>query len=895
MYKLIVTYLLAAVLPLIVLSQEKERVLSKPEITVLDTADFSPVFKDSLNNYYFAADSISSDTISGSQPDSLVQEKPPVIEAPIDYNAEDSIIGSFDGQKVYLYNNAKVTYQQIELTAYYIELDLETKEVYAEGIQDSTGTLVQKPIFKDGNDEFESKTLRYNFETEKGIITDVVTEQGEGFVHSHRTKKISRDAFVLKDGKYTTCDAEHPHFYLHLTKAKVISNNKIITGPAYMVLEDFPIYFPRLPFGYFPNTPTYSSGILIPTYGEENNRGFFLRDGGYYWAASEYFDFAVRGDIYSKGSWGAKLHTNYRKRYKYNGGFDFRYNVNVYGEKGDEDYTPSPQFAITWSHSQDAKANPNQTFSASVNFSTSGFDKQNSISAENYLRSQKSSSISFSKKFENTPYNLSVNMRHSQNSVDSSLTLSLPEMTFSMAKIYPLRKKVRSGALKWYEKFGINYTGNLRNSITAHESEILKKSFTRDWKNGIRHNIPISLPSFNLLNHINFSPGFSYNEKWYFKKYDYTYVEGAEFDNPSSVPQSVRIDTLTGLNRVYDYSYSVSASTNIYGMFLPRNPQSKIRGIRHKMTPSVSFSYRPDFGAEKFGYWQEVQVDETGKSTYLDVNNGGIYGGSPGRGASGAVSFSLNNNLEAKVLDTAKDTTKTDEEQKFKKVKIIDNLSMSTSYNLIADSLNLSPINLRARTTVAGVSINMGGVLDPYMVNEDGVKIHKYVWNEKSGLGKLGRLTRANLSFGMNFRSKKGEKEAERNKDLIDNEKVLPGDYSQYSDFNIPWDFGFDYSFNYSGPRKPSEKGKITQTIGVRGNLNLTDKWRISANTNYDIMAGEFSFTTFNVNRDLHCWSMAFNFVPFGYMKSYSFTINAKSSMLKDLKIQKRQSHYDNF
>jgi hypothetical protein len=893
LYKLVITYLFA-VIPLIVLSQETETRPRIPDLTVPDTADVIRPRQDTIPGFITETDTLYGGTIL--RPDSVKndREKPPVIEAPIDYHAEDSIIGSFDGQKVFLYNNAKVTYQQIELTAYFIELDLETREVYAEGIKDSTGTLVQKPIFKDGREEFESRTLRYNFETEKGIITDVVTEQGEGYVHSERTKKISKDAFVLKDGKYTTCNADHPHFYLHLTKAKVISNNKIITGPAYMVLEDFPIYFPILPFGYFPNTPTYSSGILIPTYGEENNRGFFLRDGGYYWAASEYFDFAVRGDIYSKGSWAGKLHTNYRKRYKYSGGLDFRYNVNVYGERGLDTYTRSPQFAITWNHSQDSKANPNQTFSASVNFSTSGYDKQNAISAENYLRSQKSSSISFSKKFENTPYNLSVNLRHSQNSTDSSLTLSLPEMTFSMAKIYPLRAKVRSGALKWYEKFGINYTGNLRNSITAHESEVLQKSFVRDWKNGIRHNIPISLPSFNLFNHINFSPGFSYNEKWYFKKFNYAYVENGDFSNPAGIPRTVRIDTLSGLNRVYDYSYSVSASTNIYGMFLPLNPESRVRGIRHKMTPSFSFSYRPDFGEDRYGYWQEIRVDTAGTIRYFDVNEGGIYGGSPGRGASGAISLSVNNNLEAKVLDTS-DTTRTDAAQKFKKVKIIDNLSFGTSYNLIADSLNLAPVNLRARTTVAGVSINMGGVLDPYMTDENGVKIHKYVWNERSGLGKLGRLTRANLSFGMSFRSKQGERQAEQNREMIEEQNILPGDYEHYTDFNIPWDFGFDYSFNYAGPRRPSEKGRITQTIGFRGNLNLTDKWRISANTNYDIMAGEFSFTTFNVNRDLHCWSMAFNFVPFGYMKSYSFTINAKSSMLRDLKIQKRQSHYDNF
>ncbi len=889
MYRLVVTYVFA-LFHLIVFSQELKPGL-RETIIPPDTIVSQPANLDSLPVMPQFTDTLGMDTTNLLQNER--RQAATVIEAPIDYTAQDSIVGSFDGQKVFLYNNAKVTYQQIELTAYFIELDLETKEVYAEGIEDSTGVLVQKPIFKDGREEFESQTLRYNFETEKGIITEVVTEQGEGFVHSRRTKKISAEAFVLKDGKYTTCNADHPHYYLHLTKAKVISNNKIITGPAYMVLEDFPIYFPILPFGYFPNTPTYSSGIIVPSYGEENNRGFFLRDGGYYWAANDYFDLSLMGDIYSKGSWATKLGTNYRARYRFSGRFNFNYNVNVYGTQGLDTYQRSPQFAITWNHQQDPKANPSRTFSASVNFSTSGYDRQNAVTAERYLQNTKSSSISYSKKFENTPYNLSVNLRHSQNSRDSSLTLSLPEMTFSMGKVYPLRRKVRSGPIKWYEKFGVNYTGNLRNTITAKESEILNQSFARDWKNGIRHNIPISLPSFNLFNHINVTPGFNYNEKWYFKKYDYTYIEDGNFNTPG-FPDAVQVDTITGLNRVYDYSYSLSSSTNIYGMFLPRKANSRIQGVRHKMTPSLSFSYRPDFGAERFGYWQPVQIDSAGTIRYYDVNTGGIYGGSPGRGASGAISFSVNNNLEAKVIDRS-DTTTTENAEKFKKVKIIDNLSFGTSYNLIADSLNLAPINIRARTTVAGVSINMGGILDPYMTDETGTKIHKYVWNERSGLGKLGRLTRANLSFGMNFRSKQGQQEAQRNEELIEEENVLPGVYEDYYDFNIPWDFGFDYSFNYAGPPRPGVKGRITQTLGFRGNLNLTQNWRLSMQTNYDIMAREFSFTTFNVSRDLHCWAMAFNFVPFGYMKQYSFTINAKSSLLQDLRIQKRQSHFDNF
>ncbi len=822
--------------------------------------------------------------------DSLLAVPPEVvIEAPIDYEAKDSIIFSLDGQRVYMYGDAMVKYQQIELNAAYVILDLETKEVYAEGVPDSTGVLTGKPIFQDGSEKFESKTLRYNFQTQKGIITDVVTEQGEGFVHSGRAKKISKDAFILQQGKYTTCDADHPHFYLNLSRAKVISNNKIITGPAYMVLEDFPLYFPVIPFGYFPSSPTYSSGILVPSYGEEANRGFFLREGGYYWAANEYFDLSARGDIYSKGSWGAKLHTNYRVRYRFNGGFDFRYSVNVYGERGLDTYTKSPQFQVMWSHSQDAKANPSRTFSANVNFSTSGYDKQNSLSAESYLRTQKSSSVSYAKRWENTPFNMSANLRHSQNSTDTTLTLSLPELTFNMAKIYPLKFKNRIGAAKWYEKFGFSYSSNLRNTITAKEYEVLQKSFATDWKNGIQHNLPISLPNFNLLKFINVSPSFSYNEKWYFKSIEKSYFADQTFMDERGRFSNVKIDTITGLKRNYQYAYSLSATTNIYGMYMPVNSNSRIKGIRHKMTPQLSFSYNPDFGDPKYGFWKEVQVDSTGRMEQYSIFEGGIYGAT-GRGAAGMVSFSLSNNVEMKVADL-KDTTATSQ---FKKVKIIDNLSINTSYNLIADSFNLSPISIRGRTTIQGVGINFGSMLDPYITNNRGQRINQYAWNNSKGLAKLGRLVNSNLSFGMQFDSKKGQKESDAAREAIEEENVLPGDFTNYVDFNIPWNFGFDYSLSYNRPN-PNEKARITQTLNLRGSLTLTEKWRINMNTNYDISAKAFSFTNFSISRDLHCWDMSLNFVPFGYMKSYSFTLNARTSMLKDLKVSKQRSFYDNF
>ena len=820
----------------------------------------------------------------------------PVLEATITYSATDSIIPDFENQKVYMYKGGVVNYQTIELKADYIVLDLANKEVYAEGLPDSTGTKVGTPVFKDGNEEFESKTLRYNFETQKGIITDVKTKEGDGFVHSELTKKISPNEFVLRKGKYTTCDNDPPHFYLRMTKAKVISNKKIITGPAYLVLEDFPIYIAMIPFGYFPNSTTYTSGILIPTYGEEQSRGFYLREGGYYWAANEYFDLAVRGDIYSKGSWATKVHSNYRARYRFNGSFDFSYNLNKDSEQPLPDAKTKKGFSLTWSHSQDAKANPNRTFSANVNFSTASYDKENALTVRSYLQVQKSSSISYSKKFENSPFNLSLNLRHSQNSIDTTISLSLPELTFNMSKINPFKTKTRVGAIKWYEKISFSYSGNLKNSITSKEKDLLSKSLVRDWQNGIQHSIPISLPSFNLLKYINISPSFNYSERWYTNYVNKTYDPNYTSPIPTPTPHVI-VDTVYAFRRNYNYSYSINTSTNIYGMYIMRNPNSRLKSIRHKITPSASFSYTPDFGQKKFRFWDSY-IDGDGKDQYYNHFEKGVFG-SAGRGESGAISFSLNQNLEAKVLQTqANDSTKAkDDKPVYKKVKIIDNLGISASYNMIADSMKLSPsIPISLRTTVKGVSINLGANLNPYMVDKNGKTYDQYVWNHLKGLNKLGRLTNANLSFGMNFESKKNKKEADANKKKIDEDKVLPGAYSEYVDFNIPWSFRFDYSFLYSNSfRSTDKKSKnIQQSLNLGGRLNLTEKWNMDMNTNFDIEAMKFSFTTINVSRTMHCWSMSFGFVPFGDRKSYSFNLSASSAILRDLKVSKQSAWQDN-
>lgn len=826
----------------------------------------------------------------------------PLLESIITYSAVDSIIPDFENQKMYMYKKAVINYQNIELKADYIMLDLVRKEVYAEGLPDSTGTIVGTPVFKEGDEEFESKTMRYNFETQKGIITDVKTTQGDGFVHSDLTKKISKDEFILEKGKYTTCDAEHPHFYLRMTKAKVISNKKIITGPAYMVLEDFPIYFPMIPFGYFPNSTTYTSGILIPTYGEEQGRGFFLREGGYYWAASDHFDLALRGDIYSKGSWAAKMHTNYKVRYKYNGSLDFSYNLNKYSEQPLPDARTTRGFSLAWSHSQDSKANPNRTFSASVNLSTSSFDKENTYmnnatSVQTYLQTQKSSSISYTKKFENSPFNMSLNLRHSQNSRDTTISLSLPELTFNMTKINPFKVKNRIGPVKWYEKISFSYSGNIKNSISnVKEDQIMKKSLIRDWQNGWRHSIPISLPSFNLLKYINLSPSFNYSERWYTNYINKRYDPNNSFASPRN--NHVVTDTVYSFRRNYDYSYSLSTSTNIYGMYTMRNPNSRIKAIRHKITPSASFSYTPDFGQKKFGFWGSY-IDGSGKINYYNHFENGVFG-SAGMGESGAISFNLNNNLEAKVLEVSDSIASKDEKPKYKKVKIID-ISTNTSYNMIADSFKLSPIGISARTTIKGISVNMGANLNPYMVNTAGRVIDEYVWSHKSGLGKLGRLTNANMSFGMNFDSKKEKPETEADKNKKPGEKPVKSDEPEYVDFNMPWSFRFDYSFYYNKTYAYNSITKIAkptttinQSLNFGGRLSLTDKWQMDVNTNFDVQAMKFSFTTVNISRSLHCWTMSFNFVPFGDRKSYSFNLSASSAMLRDLKISKQSSWRDN-
>ena len=863
----------------------------KPKDSGTVTTDNQKLLRRERQNKRSAA---KADTISNPKKeiaaiDSIKPDDAAGFDAEVEYTADGyiTLVQNSSGNKIFMYKNAQVKYKDIELNAAYIELNRDSDLVYAVGKPDSAGVITGKPVFKQGEQKFEADEVRYNFKTKKGIVTGVVTEQEGGFVHSGRTKLINDSTYCLRNGKYTTCDAEHPHFWLEMTKAKVLSNKKIVTGPAYLVIEDLPLYFVFIPFGFFPNSPKYSSGFLMPSYGDEINRGFFLRDLGYYFAANDYFDASLKGDIYSKGSKGIKLHTNYRLRYKFSGAFDLKFYKNVYGDKGLADYKTQNDFAITWSHSLDSKSSPSQTFSASVNFSTSSFDQNNAYTTENYLTNTKQSSISYSKRWDNSPFTLSGSMRHSQNSRDTTISLTLPQLTLNMARIYPFKSKNRSGKEKWYEKIGMSYSMDMQNTIDAKEYNLMNSSLLKDWKNGMKHSIPVST-SFKALKYITVSPSFNYNERWYTQQIRKKYNETTH-----TVAVS---DTLYGFTRDHDYSVSVGASTKIYGDFVPLNPKSRIVGIRHLMTPSISFNLRPDFSNPSYGMYENIEYfDQNGLPVSLryPYHEGSIYG-TAGAGRSGSIGFNLNNTLEMKKLNV-KDTTS---KEAYTKIKLLDQLSISGSYNLAADSLNLSNINIAARTKVAGVDLNFGAILDPYSM-QNGHLINQF---EFSNSGKLARLTSANMSFGLSFKSKEGkekEKEQEKltpeQKNEIEQVKLRQrtGDIPEYADFSVPWDLSFNYSFRYNKP-DPENASSITQTVDFNGNISMTKQWKIGFSSGLDVQKMQFTFTQLNIFRDLHCMQMSLNLIPFGYRQSYSFTIRATSSLLQDLKLTKRQSYQDN-
>lgn len=835
-------------------------------------------------NYTPGLDSLSSDTIRN---DSVKSSRGVLFTDIVDYKADDSIRLDVANKKMFLYKNATIKYQKTELVADYIELDMDENLAFASGIADTAGTIIGKPKFKDGAQEFECLELKYNFKTGKAFVKEIITQEGEGYIQGKLTKRMSDSIYCVKSGWYTTCDQhDHPHFYIRMSKAKLIKDKKVVSGFANLYIEDVPLPL-AIPFGFFPITKKGTSGIIMPTYGEERMRGFNLKDGGYYWYINDYVDLTATGTIYTNGSWGLGLGSNYRMRYKFSRTFSFTTSHNRYSDKGLPDYSVSKDWSLRWTHAQDAKANPYSSFTASVDISSANNNYYNATNINDIARSAKAIEYFLAKEMAKRPFNVTASFTHNQNSRDSSISLSLPNVNLRMSTVYPLRRKERVGQMKWYENIGLSYNAELRNNIQTKESELGEsfKHMARDWQNGFKHNIPLST-SINIVKDLSVSPSFSYTGVAYLssiRKKDW--VSDTLLPNDGYFPDT---DTIYGLHYAHNYTASVSLAYNptIYGMFQFKNPNSKIFAIRHVMRPSASVNYTPKMGVKRSKYYK-TYVGSNGEENEYSIFDGKIYGVPSGSQESGGLTLSLDNNVEMKVRND-KDTTG---EEQFTKIKLLESFRLSTSYDFFRDSMKWSTIQLSARTKVFNnrVNINLTGTLDPYAINAKGQRYNKYA-------GGIGRLTRVSASTGIQFSADKGKKKEEKN-------DRLNGHYDEYMDFEVPWSISIDYTFNLSksyrsndapGATKPLSSNTISQIFRVNGDFSLTPKWKFGVSTGYDVQAKEVTATSFNISRDLHCWEMTFSCIPFGTHQSYNFQINVRSSLLQDLKLTKRDTWYDN-
>ena len=842
---------------------------------------------DSLVLDSLAADTLATDTVKKKEP----------LDAPVIYEAADSIVFTKEGF-AYLYGDAKVNYENIELTSEVITMNLDSSVVHARGEADSLGVMQGTPIFKDGETPYESQTMRYNFKTKKGFINTITTQQGEGYVTSQEAKKSETNEIFITHGRYTTCDNhEHPHFYLKLSMAKVRPKKDVVFGPAQLVVEDVPLPI-AVPFGFFPMSSSYSSGFIMPTYGDESNRGFYLRDGGYYFAISDLMDLKVLGEIYTKGSWGISAASTYSKRYKYSGSFNASYLVTKTGEKNMADYAVSKDFRIQWSHKQDSKANPNSTFSASVNFTTSSYDKSSLSTLYNtssYSNNTKTSSVSYSRTFSEIGLTISGTFNITQNTKDSSLSMTLPDVNISLSRFYPFKKKNSSGN-KWYEKISLQYTGALTNSIDTKDN-LLFKSSLKEWDNGMKHSIPIEA-NFTLFNYINITPSFNYTERWYMKKVMQSYDEATE---------TVVKDTIMGFNRLADYNMSISLNTKIYGMYKPLFMKSKEIQIRHVLTPTVSYTYSPDCGSRYYEAY--TYTDSNGEVQMTEYNpfSGAAYG-SPSQGTSQTIAFSLKNNVEMK-MKSDKDTTG------YKKISIIDDLTGNLSYDIANKKWSNLTMNLRLKLTKS-YTFNMAATFATYAYafDEDGnvVTSDRTEWS----YGRFGRFQgySGSFSYSLNnekfmnlFKKKKkdeGEGEEDDDEDLDGEEKkkedVKKGtggarDTEQasitpdgYLKFQFPWTLNLSYSYSISEDKTKDINiktmrypYKLTHSLNISGNFKIGSRWNMTYSSGYDFTSKEMSMTTVNITRDLHCFNMSCGLV-FGPFTSYNFSIRANSQMLTD-------------
>ncbi len=855
--------------------------------------------------------------------DSLNRAKANGIEAPVVFAAEDSLVYDAVSKNAYLYGNSNVDYEEMNLTSDRVHINLDQSLVDARGTADSTAEKGVRgaPLFKMGKDEYQSDTIAFNFKTKKGFIDNVYTEQEDGYLRSLHSKRDAEGNLYLEKGTYTTCDKEHPDFYIALSRAKVRPGKDVVFGPAYLVVADVPLPL-AIPYGFFPFTKKYSSGFIMPSYGDESSRGFYLRDGGYYFAMSDKWDLKLLGEIYTKGSWGVSAATNYRKRYRYSGSFLFNYQDTKTGDKGMPDFSERQSFKVQWNHRQDPKANPFRSLSASVNFATSSFERNNLTSMYNpqtMTQSTRTSSVSFGTQFSSIGMTISTSANVAQNMRDTTLAMTLPDLNVSISRFYPFKRKKAAGKERWYEKIAMSYTGRMSNSLTAKESDFIHANLIKDWRNGFQHTIPIS-GNFALFDYVNVNPSFNFTDRMYMSKIN------RSWDERNQVEQQ---DTTYGFYNVYNWSLSLGASTKLYGSWIPNRKLfgDKIDRIRHVFTPTVSLSFSPDFHDNHYGYYDSYQkTDAKGNVTLVDYSpfSDGLYG-VPGRGKTGSISFDVSNNLEMKVKSD-KDSTG------FKKISLIDELGASMSYNMAAKERKLSDLSMRIRLKWwKKYTFNMNAVFASYAyeLDEDG---RPYIGNHTEwGYGRWGRFQgmSQNISYTLSpekikkwFSHEKSDDDDMDNDDEgidtdiesnVDDDMIrgqrgakqkgaskAATDDDGYMSFNIPWSLTFGYGitmrentngkFNKKTMRYPY---KFTQTLNVSGNIRLSDGWNISFSSGYDFDNKKMSMTTASLQRDLHCFNMSCSVVLAPYT-SYNFTFRCNASTLTDALKYDKRSGYSN-
>lgn len=869
-----------------------------------------------------AADTTAADTTATDS----VKKREPGIDSPVDYVAKDSMVYEAGSGLAFLYGQAQVNYQDMQLNAAEITMNMDSSLVHAAGVPDTAGTLEGTPVYTQGSETYNSELMSFNFKTKKGFINNVATTQGNGYLQSTDSKRADDGTLYLKDAKYTTCDAKHPHFYLALTRAKVRPGKETIFGPAYLVVEDVPLPL-AIPYGFFPFNKKYSSGFIMPSYGDETSRGFYLRDGGYYFAINDYIDLKVLGEIYTKGSWGLSAETNYNKRYRFNGNFYISFLNTVTGEKNMPDYSVTKSLKVQWTHAKDAKANPNTSFSARVNFASESYERNNLTSMYNplsYTQSTRASSVSFSHTFPNIGLTISGSGNLSQNMRDSSIAVTLPDISISLNRLYPFRRKKRAGRERWYEKISLSYTGQLSNSITTKENLLFKSNLIKDWRNGMSHRIPIDA-TFQLFKYINISPSFTFR--------DYMYTNRVMRSWDAVRQQEVR-DTTYGFYNLYDWQLGISANTTLYGFYkpLPKLFGDKIIAIRHVFKPSVSFSYAPDFTASRFGYTRTYErVDAYGERSTVSYSpySGGVYG-YPSGTKQGLITMSVSNNVEMKVKSDRDSTGE-------RKISLIDELSADLSYNLAAKTRPWSDLNTRIRlklTPQYTFSLSARFATYAYKFDENGnvVTSDRTEWS----YGRFGRFQgmSQNISYTLNnqklrqffdwLRGRRSETPAEANNTETDEEVPLEDanidpelrrarqggekkkekakvDEDGYLVFSMPWSLSISYGISMFEDRSKQINVRrmrypfsFTQSLNFSGYLRIADGWNISFSSGYDFDFHEISMTTASLSRDLHCFEMSCDIVLHPY-SSFNFTFRAKANELADaLKWDKRSSYSSN-